>query len=206
MGLDTSGLAKFRDGGPKTQPSVPALPGAVTHDRVNWQGRMLSFDQALATTGWAHVAASASTGLAVLETGMIVTAPTSKTGYEDSFLRGEEIFVAALDLIRRVNPELVVCEMPVAMGVKFKGNREAGLVACSAIRCAVRSAGLPVVMLNAQQVKSVLTGDRSADKQAVRAAVLRTFGTLSSNKALRLNEHTFDAIALAMVVAMGVSR
>lgn len=189
-----SGLGQFRvDGDP---PPPPAPPEPFTHMHVSWQGRLLAFDQALATTGWANLAASASTGLAVLATGMIETEPTGAKGYEDSFSRGEAIFGDVLDLIRRVEPALIVCEMPVAMGKKFKGNLEAGLVACMAVRCAVKFAGLPIRMLNRQAVSKKLTGNGNADKRSVRDAVKRQFPALP--KGMRLNEHTYDAMALGV--------
>lgn len=164
-------------------------------------GVVLAFDQSLARTGWALVDLAGNEAH-VLQVGMSPTEPGDETGFEDSFVRGTQLFDEVRDTIKRFEQvSWVVHEMPSARMSPQTRNREAPFVAATAVRCAVSVEGKPCYMLNAQKVKKRLAGNPSADKKDVREALL----SMSEVKGLDRgnldywNDDVFDAVALAVV-------
>lgn len=170
---------------------------------VFYTGKMLAFDQSLASTGWASVVSDAvAQTLTVEQVGMTPTSPGDVTGFEDSFQRGVVLYHEMSSIMWQYQPDLVIHEMPVAR-VQQTRNREAPFVSAMAVRCAAELAKRPVRMVSAQKVKKRLTGSAKADKQQVRAALLDTPNVLGLDRE-RLNfwnSDVFDAIALAVVFA-----
>jgi Holliday junction resolvasome RuvABC endonuclease subunit len=165
-----------------------------------WHPNVLAFDQSLSSTGWAWLYEGVP-----IATGMVTTTPLMEPGFEDSFQRGVVLTKGILEVIDRLDatshrPLLIAHEMPVKPNPRMKTrNREAGIVAAMAVRFAASIPIRTVVMLNAQEVRKVLCGSATATKDQVREAVKTTVKVPST--LAYLNEHTFDAMGIAIVAA-----
>ena len=176
---------------------VPAPLKPVTE----WYPNVLAFDQSLSSTGWAWLYEGVP-----FKTGMVTTVPLLDPGFEDSFQRGILLSKGMLEVVSLLDnaipgiPLLIAHEMPIKPNPRMKTrNREAGIVAAMAVRFAATLAIHEVMMLNAQDVRKVLCGAAMATKDQVREAVKRT---VTVNQSLQyLNEHTYDAMAIAIVAA-----
>jgi Holliday junction resolvasome RuvABC endonuclease subunit len=192
-------LSKFAQG----EAGTVEEPKKVEPRKISFRGRMLVMDQSLSNTGWAWLKVD-DDGVVVVATGNIQTEPIAGlTSFEESFTRAVSIFVQTLSVIETCKPHLLVHEMPAARMPRRSQNREAGIAACVAIRCAAHrySGGLRVIMKQAQHVKKELTGDARAEKKTVSEAVRGRLPTLATRKDLRFNEHTMDAIAIGLIAA-----
>lgn len=159
--------------------------------------RILAFDQSLANTGAAWVTGD-SQGFNVIDTFMVRTSPEGKGGYEDSFRRGIDVVYPEVQaLMDRVQPHIVVHEMP-AVNPRFSQNSEGTIIVCTVIRIAARHRNAPVVMVNNQHMKKVLTGSAKVEKHDVRDAVKRHIPDCGAAMSYA-NDDTFDAVALAIV-------
>lgn len=176
--------------------AAPALLKPVTE----WYPNVLAFDQSLSSTGWAWLYEGVP-----FATGMVTTAPLMDPGFEDSFQRGVLLAKGIREVIDRLDaiphrPLLIAHEMPVKPNPRMKTrNREAGIVAAMAVRFATSLSTHEVMMLNAQDIRKVLCGAAMATKDQVREAVKRTVTVMSTLQ--YLNEHTYDAMAIAIVAA-----
>jgi Holliday junction resolvasome RuvABC endonuclease subunit len=167
---------------------------------TEWYPNVLAFDQSLSSTGWAWLYEGV-----LVATGMLTTVPLMDPGFEDSFQRGVLLTQGIREVIDRLDattlrPLLIAHEMPVKPNPRMKTrNREAGIVAAMAVRFAASVSNNEVVMLNAQDVRKVLCGLSTATKDQVREAVKRTVNVMPT--LAYLNEHTYDAMAIAIVAA-----
>lgn len=172
-----------------------------------FRGKVLAFDQSLSNTGWANVSFTID-GPYVLDADNIKTEPLNGfTGHEETFIRASNIFTQVLNVLTLTKPNVIVHEAP-SVRPNPRANlkdRDGAIATVMAIRCAVRSCGLPVSlhMEASQHVKKVLTGNRTAEKKRVAEAV-RKLTPLHNAKErhLRLNEHTYDAMGIALVYGM----
>lgn len=208
--MTVTDLTRFRTvGGGRDGDGAPvALKPKVKKDAF---GIILAFDQALAKTGWALLRLSGRERL-VLRTGMCKTDPTDEKGFEDSFRRGVFLVQQLRPVMGGVvtpgtepmfKPDLVAHEMPVAMGSMASRNREGSIVAAMAVRIVADEVFLPLVMMNRQHVYKELGLPARATKREVADYVRSLMPDLGYRGVGPLNEDTFDAIALALVVAEG---
>ena len=193
----------------KTPAERVRVPQSATTRRASYGG-ILAMDQALAKIGWAYLSCD-GTDRRVICTGMCKTEPTEHKGFEDSFRRG--VFLAQqLRQVMKGNhwpdicglPDIAVHETPFVMGPKTPAKvREAGLVSSMAVRIVADECWMPCVMLNRQHVYKVLGLSARASKREVADYVRSIMPELAVNKPGPLNEDTYDAIALALVLAEG---
>lgn len=188
-------LSRFRPG--EVQPAGPVGPPEVT-----WVGRILSLDQSIASTGWADLRFIEGGRILVLATGVIPTSPGAGS-MEDTLDRGEKIMIMVSDLMAETKADIYVCEMPSKINPRAKSsNREAGPIAAMSVRAAARVAGVLLEMQNVQHVRNVLGLPKGADKKDTRAVVQGYIPGIDQRKDLRLNEHTYDAMAQAIATAI----
>lgn len=168
----------------------------------DWSGielKVLSVDQSLANSGWALIHFGASVP-GVLDCGTIHSRPIPDlSGYADSLTRGEHLFGAYRALIMDTSPTLIVHEAPAMQGKMVSRNREAPVIAVTALRCAAASLGHrgAIAMMQAQRVKKLVTGRHDADKAMVREAVESVLSFPG-----RINEHIADAAAIALAACI----
>jgi Holliday junction resolvasome RuvABC endonuclease subunit len=161
----------------------------------DWNGRAIAFDQSLASTGYVLFTFDGS--LQVEDMGMIKTSSTF-SGWTDNFYRAQWIYTEVVNLFGQHKLDLVLHEMPPIGGSPFLRRPDASIVAATAIQCAASHVGLEVKMVSAQVVKKYLTGNYRAEKKGVREALLERFGTTLQGHKFSLNEHTYDALGIAV--------
>lgn len=160
---------------------------------------ILAFDQSLANTGWAFVHFIPGHRPVVEAKGTLVTRPHDDlSGFADSFVRGENLHDMALSILTSVEPDVVVHEEPVPMGRMVSRKQEGAPVAALAVRIATRRAGFTPVMVPIRRCKAWVTGNPNAEKSQMRQGVLAALGVSK----MSLNEHTTDAIGLAIAAAL----
>lgn len=153
---------------------------------------VLSFDQSLASTGWSIVSTDEKGFPWVEKTGMIITSPTEKAGYEDTFARIAVIEDAMMEVIRDYQYRIVVHEMPATFGKRTDASFSAALT----LRSVCRRLDVPCEGYYAQKVKKRVANKPNATKAEVKAAVKSLVP--NSVKVKPANEHTFDSIAVAL--------
>lgn len=164
---------------------------------------VVAIDQSLSSTGWAAVSRDHEGEPRVLKVGMVKTKPASKTGFEDSLLRGTELFRALNEqVIPLCGPHRIVHEMPAARPPRSR-NREAAPIAAMAVRAAAHVHDLGVTMLNAQKVKVVMAGGAKVEKVDVRRGVEQVLGTDLGDRLDYYNSDVVDAIAIGLVALSG---
>lgn len=198
-----SRLAQFRVEGDSLTGADLVDPLPLPQPEPLVSGLVLSFDQQLANSGWVLVRGNADREwqdppFVVLATGHIKTAPGNSGGFEDSLARGAKLFGAYTQVIEDTDPDFIVHELPNVRALRAtrSRNREAGIVAATALRCAASVNNHRVVMVGAQHVRKLLCGSTAADKKDVREAVKRL--TVGWESQRPLNEHVYDAIGLAV--------
>lgn len=205
--MTVTDLARFRIDG--EAPAPQGVQEATEPGKKVWKDRLgtiLAFDQALAKVGWAKLRCT-GTERAVMQTGMIKTEATDFKGLEDT-LRRTTFLAQHLRTLLDPNPlgaavfsvDVVGHEMP-PVGAKMRRG-DSSLVAACAVRIVADEQFLPVVMLNRQHVYKELGLGRQASKREVSDFVRSIFPDLTKVVG-PLNEDTFDAIALALVIAEG---
>lgn len=153
---------------------------------------ILSFDQALANTGWVWIVHKGG-GEYMLQTGMLIPPEMNVKGNELSLRRGNWLFDQIFWMVIEGSPDVVLHEEPpVARG--RMSRPESSLLAALAIR---NAAGPKAVAVSAQKAKKRFAGDPNADKRLVRKGLLSVFPPAATLKPL--NEHIIDALALALV-------
>lgn len=158
--------------------------------------KILSVDQSLANSGWVLTLLRPDDTVDVLDYGTIHSRPLEgKSGFEDSFSRGDQLFGAFRALVMHTSPDIIVHEMPVIMGKVASRNREAGTVSVMALRNAAVSLGFRgrILMVQSQHMRKVVTGSVKASKGEIKEAVLGQVKVDGS-----INEHVSDAIALVL--------
>lgn len=154
--------------------------------------RILSFDQALANTGWVLFEHDPDDGLEPIRTGLLTT-DTSDKGHLGSLCRAQDIHAQVLDLVFRFGvPGVVLHESPPVAG--RMSRPESSLLAALAIRMAYGDT--TVEMVSGQRAKAIVAGNPKATKAEVRSGVLRRVPDLATLRPA--NEHTYDAAALAI--------
>jgi Holliday junction resolvasome RuvABC endonuclease subunit len=152
---------------------------------------VLAIDQSMASTGWVLLASNDDGEPIVIGTGMIVTNPTGKGSFEDTYgrmLQIEDGFMALTGL----NPSRIVHEMPAVYGKRT----EASLLASVVLRLTARRRDIPISMVAAQKMKRIIAGKPNASKDEVRAAVKSLLPDIVRHKPL--NEHVYDAAAIGL--------
>lgn len=157
------------------------------------EGKVLAIDQSLAHTGWAELV-SLRGAINLLKTGTAKTA-SDYTGFEDSFQRGVGLFTYFEGLFQWMRPDYIVHESP-GVGPRMR-NQEDNIVACTAIRIAANTVQIPVSMIAVQSVRKILLGTAKADKNDVKAEVLKRYPYIKEIPGPR-NQHTFDAIGIGL--------
>lgn len=184
------GLSRFRsdEDGPVVVKSFVPAPLLIPDVPLD----VLSFDQALANTGWVWVTHRGG-GEYTLQAGMLVPPEMNAKGNELSLRRGGWLFDQIFGMVIEGAPGVVLHEEPpVARG--RMSRPESSLLAALAVRNAVGSKAVPV---SAQTAKKRFAGDPNADKRLVRQGLLSVFPPAATLKPL--NEHIIDALALALV-------
>ena len=191
---DFSLLTKFK-------PNATIVPIAPFIKKKSSQefriGTVVAFDQALANTGYVICEIADDKPFVVTEMGTLHTTTTDgRTAWDDNFYRTCELESAVSLLLDEKSPDLVLCEMP-PVGQSGKMRRtESSILAASAIWSARWP--LPVEMVAARKVKKHLTDNPSASKTEVRQALEERFGDALDNSLFHKNEHTFDALGIAV--------
>jgi Holliday junction resolvasome RuvABC endonuclease subunit len=194
-------LSDFRVDGEAPRRGKPAWDEFVPRGQPGL--RVLSIDQSLGHTGWARIRVQSNGTPYVDETGMIETEPTGKD-FDSSFIQGVELFRALLRVMNSTPspydaPHHIVHEMPKAMGGKFQRAREQNLIACSSVRCAAATMGIPVIGVYAQHAKKELTGNANAEKSLVSSTVKSLMPDLINRPVKPLNYNITDAVAIGLV-------
>lgn len=190
-----SGLERFRVEGDETVGGgswMPVTPVCGAGE-VRW---VLAFDQSLSSTGWAYIKVHEE-GWDVIKVGMVKTEKLLKNAsFEDSFQRGVLLYRGICEALDMCKPDVVVHEMP-TVSRRPTAKSEGGPIAGLAVRIAAAQRGHEVLMLNAQKVKQLLTGNQKAEKKEVRAALQRFVNRVALMS--YQNDDVYDAVALAVV-------
>ena len=170
---DFSLLTKFK-------PNATIVPIAPFIKKKSSQefriGTVVAFDQALANTGYVICEIADDKPFVVTEMGTLHTTTTDgRTAWDDNFYRTCELESAVSLLLDEKSPDLVLCEMP-PVGQSGKMRRTESSIL----------------------VKKHLTDNPSASKTEVRQALEERFGDALDNSLFHKNEHTFDALGIAV--------
>lgn len=162
-----------------------------------YKGWVLSFDQAIAHTGWVKMRGD-ERGYIVQATGHIKTEVGDRQGFSDTFRRVDEMEAEIAGVIDKwLGSGVLVYEMPAVFGKRTDSSLQAATV----VRVLAKRAGVAMpMMVNGQQVKTRITGNPKADKAAIRAGVHRLVPGLGTMNLKPLNEHVYDAMAQAITV------
>lgn len=182
------GLAQFRD----AEETSEWAPERV---KARWTGRIMSFDQSLADTGWVLLKCTHD-GPEFVASGMIIT-DASDDGHEGNHRRAAEVREEASRLLSTPSlADLVVYESPPVMPPKAKNRSDAVNLAGLSVRIAAQMTGHPIVMRSAQSAKKRWTGNSNASKGDVRACLLKLYPDMA--KLRPFNEHIVDAISIGL--------
>jgi Holliday junction resolvasome RuvABC endonuclease subunit len=162
-----------------------------------YKGQVFAFDQAIANTGWAIMRAEGN-GFVVEQTGHIKTEVGDRQGFYDTFRRVDEMAGQVRKVFRQhLGNAVLAYEMPAVGGHRTDSSLQAATI----VRVEADAIGVhEPLMVSAQQVKKRVTGNARADKAATRAALHRLMPLMSKQGLRPLNEHVYDAMALAIVV------
>jgi Holliday junction resolvasome RuvABC endonuclease subunit len=173
----------------------------LTRDQLKTGVQVLTFDPALAKTGWSLIEAFWSvhgTKLNVRQTGMIKGYDGPETSFEQTYLRTEHIEDEALLVMQRwAFPGVHVCvEMPAVMGQRV----ESSLMAGYAVRRALQTfKGRTPYMVSNVHAKALLLRreQRGAGAKANLKQAVERFIT-NSTKPSPWNQDVTDSVALGI--------
>ena len=166
----------------------------------SWRGYGIAFDQSLTSTGYVYFSflGRDAPEFAVHEMGMIKTSPET-TGWIDTLRRAVDIFQEVSQLLDRLpSIDLVLHETPPFGASPSIHRPDASIVSSVAVQCAASLHGVPASMVSANSVKHHMTGNSRADKKRVREALELKFGEALDVPTFSRNEHTFDALGIAL--------
>ncbi len=159
--------------------------------------QLLSIDPSLTATGFALVEARGDLEV-VLALDFVATKPDAKARHvyqaDKDGARVDDIVRKLLGLLDRHTPDLVACEAPA--GSQHAASAKALALAYGAIRGALAARGITPIMVQAHHAKKAATGDRSATKDAVIAAMTARFGVEVDGSKVR-REAIADALSVA---------
>jgi Holliday junction resolvasome RuvABC endonuclease subunit len=165
-------------------------------------GVVISFDQALANTGWVLIDYRRPVP-AIIAGGTIKTRPSDdRTSWDDTLERASIILDGVNELLDTYSVDLVLHEMPPVGSGPFVRASYASVVASVAVRGAAHQHGLRTEHVAARKVKKHLTGNAGAKKKEVQDAIEKRIanGELADESPVRIkyNEHIYDAIGIAI--------
>jgi crossover junction endodeoxyribonuclease RuvC len=160
------------------------------------EGWVLGVDQTITNTGWAIVQFwkdhEQIWRIEVIQTGMIKTEPTGLKGYYDTYARLDLIWDAYQALLDAHK----YCELAHEMPAVFGKRTDSSMLAANTLRNVARLQHRPIHMYGAQNIKKAVTGNGNASKADVKSAVKSLAPTVVNCKPA--NEHTYDAVAIAI--------
>ncbi len=162
------------------------------------ESTIVSFDQSIANTGYVVLRPDDIDGIEIITMGVFnTTASPDMMQWENTLHRSTQLFAFVVDLLREHNPTLVLHETP-PVGHSRMFNTESSIVTATVVRNVAATLAMPVQMVSANRVKKHLTGNRNAKKKEVRQALEKRFEVQLKTPGLRKNEHTFDALGIAI--------
>lgn len=201
LAIDFSSLAPFNpafDGESDLELRIELAMCQIDVALMSGDTKILSFDQAIANTGYVVLEPDELEGVRITYMGLLQTTSMPGHKWEDALQRGTQLFAAVVELLREHQPTLVLHETPPVAGGSGMYNTESSIVAASMIRAAAALLETPTDMISNNRVKAYLTGNRNAKKKEVRDALKKRFETQLKTPGFRLNEHTYDALGIAI--------
>lgn len=205
---DFSKLTTFAPDAPAPADDIEAMVDDAMSglDATSSEGTILTFDQSLANTGYVVLDYCLAVGISILEMDVIHTyTVNNNTSWTDTLQRGTQLAPHVSSLIIKYHPRLILHEMPPVAKGPFIHRSDSSIVTAEAIWVVADMAEIPVVMVSAQKAKKHLTGNAKASKQEVRAALEARYEEKLRMPGFRRNEHTFDALALAVTYLEGAA-
>lgn len=171
------------------------IPDCVTFGE---DATIVSFDQSIANCGFVVLRPDEVDGIDIKAMGVFASqASPDMLKWESNFHRATALFASVVELLREHNPTLVLHETPPG-GRSAMFNTESSIVTATVVRIAAAMFGIPTQMVSSNRVKKHLTGNGNAKKKEVRAALEKRFEIQLKTSGLRKNEHTFDALGIAI--------
>lgn len=208
VAIDLSSLAEFNPAHVPNEDLELQIELAMSQISVALLGgdfKILSFDQAIANTGYAIVVPDEAEGIRIDTMGLFQTTQLPGHQWEDTLQRSAQLFHFLVDLIREHRPTLILHETPPIGNGPGMHRTDSSIVAATVIRCAAAFTEVPTDMISNNRVKAHLTGNRNAKKKEVRDALKKRFETQLKTPGFRLNEHTYDALGIAITYLDGES-
>jgi Holliday junction resolvasome RuvABC endonuclease subunit len=160
---------------------------------------IVSFDQSIANTGWVVIKPDEIDGIKIVAMGLFQTqASADMMIWENNLYRSTQLFALVTDLLREHVPTLVLHETPPTGHSARMYNTESSIVTATVVSNVAALMSIPSKMVQANRVKAYLTGNRNAKKNEVRKALERRFEIQLKTPGFRKNEHTFDALGIAV--------
>jgi|HubBroStandDraft_6_1064221.scaffolds.fasta_scaffold717569_1 Holliday junction resolvasome RuvABC endonuclease subunit len=170
------------------------------------EGTIMSFDQSLANTGYVVLDYCLAVGVSVLEMNVIHTYTVNdNTSWTDTLQRPTQLVPPISALIGKYHPRIILHEMPPVGKGPFVHRSDSSIVTAAAIWILADMAEIPVQMVAANRMKKHITGNAKASKAEVRAALEARFDDKIRMPGFRRNEHTFDALGIAITYLEGAA-
>jgi Holliday junction resolvasome RuvABC endonuclease subunit len=174
---------------------IPKAPPSRIHEAAprKYDGKLLAFDPSLAHCGWVVFDHGN-----IVTTGDTTTAQFSDNKTTDRMQRAAALWTQLVGLVSGITPDVIVYEAPEMAGA-MKFWDPSPLIASTVISVLSQQLFIPTAMVRTAFVKEHVLGKKSAKKSEIAAAMRARFGTdLKVAKIAPLNEHVFDAIAVAV--------
>jgi Holliday junction resolvasome RuvABC endonuclease subunit len=172
---------------------------AIYHRGDGEHGILIAFDQSLANTGYVVIDCDPILGVSFLEMGCFHTVTIDqRKSWDDTFNRSVQLFDFLRILVGKYEPTLILHETPPVGESPYVRRADSSIVTATVIRTVAALNHTQVEMVGAQSVKAYLTGNRNAKKKEVREALEIRFDIQLKTPGLVLNEHTFDALGIAV--------
>jgi len=169
---------------------------------------VLGLDPGFACVGYALVDLPATDGETLLSLGVFRTEKSSKKlkvfASDDNVRRSREIYMFLRDLVAPGAVSAICAEtmsFPRNASIAAKMSLCWGVIAALSVQF-----NLPIVQVSPQQLKKVVTGSKTSDKDAVQAALKARYGEALLNTRCKgvppsMLEHPYDALG-AIVAAL----
>ncbi len=204
---DFSKLTTFAPGAPPADDIETMVDDAMfglDGPAFSTEGTVLSFDQSLANTGYVVLDYCLAVGVSILEMDVVHTyTVNNNTSWTDTFQRATQLAPHVSSLIIKYHPRIILHEMPPIGKGPFVHRSDSSIVTAVAIWLVADMGEIPVAMVAANKMKKHLTGNPKASKAEVRAALEARYDEKLRMPGFRRNEHTFDALGIAVTYLEG---
>jgi Holliday junction resolvasome RuvABC endonuclease subunit len=198
--IDFSRLEEFNPSRDQVEVEIElALVQIPSFVRFGADATIISFDQSLANTGYVVLKPDEMDGVQIKAMGLFQThASPDMMQWESDFHRSIQLFTFVTELIGEHLPTLILHETPPVGHAARMFRTESSIVTATVIRNVAALTSIPTQMVSANRVKAYLTGNRNAKKKEVADALKKRFEIQLKTPGFRLNEHTFDALGVAI--------